>query len=830
MNKRLIGRLGLKLLWRDWRGGELNIIVVALLVSVTTVTGIGLFSDRIQNSIIDEASSLLAADAQITGSQPIPSDWLQAAHQDHLQTAQMTGFQSMAFGHDDAMQLASIKAVSERYPLKGQVEVTDQPFGEARKVAHGPAVGDAWVNSRLMASLGLQLGDQIGIGDANFTVSQVLVREPDDAGSGFGLSPRILINRADVARTKAVQVGSRVRYSLLLAGDVEPFHHHWQQLQTPHHRWRSVENANERVGDTLQRASSFLLLAGSLGVILAGVALALAARRYAARQLAHVALLKTLGLQPRDIAYLYSGSLALLAGLTVVAGLALGWFLHWAFLAAFSGLLPRELAAPTVRPLLVGLITGITCLLAFALPPIWALRRTPPARVLRHNVAGGTLTQWHTTLLGASAVIGLVLLYSENLLLTAILLLAGVAAVVGVAMLARALIYLSRRAGSGLGATWRLGLASLQRHSQQNSFQIMIFAIALMLLFMLTLVRTSLLQEWQNQLPKGTPNHFAFNIFADEKAGFEQFLRMHQISSTPMYPMLRGRLTAVNAEPIQNRLERLRPEGDDYRRELNNTWSTTLAADNEVVQGAWFSKADQNRMRVSVEQEFAKNLHIELGDQLTFSFGGQTVVAAVESIRKVHWDSMAPNFYIIFNKPILNGVGAAYLTSFYLTDAQKPLLVDLLHKYPTVSIVEVDIILQQIQSIIEKVTFAIEFILALVLLSGAVVLVASIQATLDSRLQESAILRTLGANARVVQGALAIEFFTLGALAGLLAALCAQIALYFLQTELLNIAFVPSMILLLIGPVIGALAIGGVGLLSTRRVVKVPPLTVLRTL
>jgi putative ABC transport system permease protein len=826
---KLFRALDAKLLWRDWRGGELNVLVAALLVAVTTVTGIGLFSSRIQNSILDEAGSLLAADAQITGSKVIPEAWVNSAIESGLETASVLSFQAMAFGPKGGVQLSSVKAVSESYPLKGELEVGTVAFGVGEKTTSVPNPGEAWVNARLLASLSLQMGDVVGVGDADFLISKVLVSEPDESG-GFSFGPRVLINEVDVPITGAVQVGSRVRYRLLLAGDVESYYEDWKPQQGDHHRWRSVSDANESVTQTLERADSFLLLAGSLGVILAGVALALASKRYAQRQLSHVALLKTLGLTPNRIGQLYAGNLVIIGLLVVAIGLTLGWFLHWVFLELFSGLLPRELEAASVRPFIVGSVTGLICLIAFALPPVWVLRQTPPSRVLRSDVAGGTTKQWQTTLLGALAVIAIVYFYSSSWIITGALLVAGLIAILGVTLLARWLIILARKGGSRFGTTWRLGLASLQRHGSQNSFQIMIFAMALMLLFLLTLLRTSLLSEWQQQLPEGTPNHFAFNIFENERSGIEQLLADNNVAATPFYPMIRGRLIDIEGESLNDRLDRLKPDGDDFRRELNITWSNELSEDNEVVEGAWFKASDSDQVLISVEQDFADALEVTLGDELQFSFGGQEVTAKVSSLRTVQWDSLSPNFYVIFNSPILNGQGAAYLTSFYLNAEQKPLLVEILNQYSTITVIEVDVILNQIQSIVGQVTLAIEFILALVLVAGLIVLVASVQATLDSRLQESAILRTIGARAKIVQGALAIEFVSLGALAGFLAAAGAEVALFFLQTQLLNMEYQPNWLVFFIGPVVGAVIIGFVGLVSTRKVVKVPPLTVLRQL
>ena len=512
----------------------------------------------------------------------------------------------------------------------------------------------------------------------------------------------------------------------------------------------------------------------------------------------------------------------------VICAIALGWLIHWLFLQLFAGLLPRELVDASAKPYLLGLATGMICFLGFSLPPIWLLRNTPPAKALRSQEAGGQLTQLKATLLGIVAVIGLIYLYSQSLLITTALFGAGVIAIFGVAVLARALIVLARRSASRLGPIWRIGLASVQRNQAQNSYQIMIFSVAFLLLFVLILVRTSLVSEWQQQLPEGTPNHFAFNIFQSERDSIEQILTDNGVDTQAFYPMSRGRLVQVDGEEISERIERLQPRGDDYQRELNITWTTTLADDNEVIEGDWFTEADTSQNLISVEQDFAEGLGIELGSELQFSFGGQSVSATVKSIRTVQWDSMAPNFYVIFSSPVLAGSGAAYLTSFYLDAEQKPALVDILQAHPTVSVIEVDIIIARIQAIVGQVTRAIEFILSLTLVSGLVVLIASIQATIDERMRESAMLRALGAKQKMVLGALAIEFLFIGAIAGFLGALGAQVALYFLQTELFGMDFNPNGLVFALGPVVGAVIIGLVGLVSTRKVVRVAPLTILR--
>ncbi len=823
----------LKLLWRDWKGGELNILILSLLVAIATVTSIGLFTDRIKNTIQSEAGNLLAADAQVRGSMDVGGEWRNQARSFNLEMADTVGFRAMAFS-DEGAQLASVKAVSDSYPLKGHLQISNQPYGVGEKVTQGPEPGEVWLASRLFGSLAVEVGDTVAVGERDFLITAALISEPDSAQSFFGVGPRIMMHMDDMAGTGAVQTGSRINYRWLLAGNPKQVESMQQWLNSEdrigkHHRWVGVKGSNQGVTSAMDRAESFLLLAGSLGVVLAGTALALAARRYSHRQISHVALLKTLGMSPNQVTQLYLVNLVVLAGLTITLGLLIGWGIHWSFIHLFDGLLPSNLAAADNRPYWVGAISGFISLMAFAAPPILALRQIPPARVLRSDV-GGVLNQRWSFVIGLVAMVGLVYWYSANWFLTLALTGGALVCLVGITFVAGILIRLSRRYAAGLGNSWRIGLASLYRHSRQNSLQIMIFSVSLLLLFVLVLVRTSLISNWQDQLPEGTANHFAFNIFDQELEGIIDFFNDNEITANPFYPMVRGRIAYVEGTSVGEIIEQNEPDGDDYRRELNLTWGDTLGADNEIISGSWWQPGDEDKTLVSLEQEFAEDLGIEVGDSLTFSVSGSQFDAQVASLRKVKWDSMNPNFYAIFSGPILGGASASLLTSFYLAPEQKPLLNDLLLSHPTITLIEVDQMIAQVQGIIGQVTSAIEFILALVLVSGVLVLIASIQATLDSRFQESAILRTIGAKGGMVRGALLIEFGTLGWLAGLLAVVGAESTMGFLQSRMFEMEFSFNTLLWLIGPWIGMILIGAIGMLSTRKVIQTPPLMVLRNI
>lgn len=822
---------GLKLLWRDWKGGELTLLLASLLVAIATVTSISLFADRIKNSIADQASNLLASDAQVRGSKQVSSDWREQARALGLEMADIVSFRGMAFS-DTGMQLSSIKAVSDTYPLKGVLTISDTPYVGGEEVFSGPQPGEVWLASRLFGVLDVEIGDRITLGEADFTVTAALIKEPDSTQSFFGVGPRVLMHWSDVEKTGAVQTGSRINYRWLLAGanqNIEQMQQWLEQQMGDHYRWVSVKDGNRGVGSALDRAESFLLLAGSLGVILSGVALALASRRYSLRQASHVAILKTLGLTPNQISRIYAVNLLILAVLSIAIGLFLGWLIHWLILNVFAGLLPESLAQPSNRPYLIGAVSGMVSLLAFAAPPIMSLRQIPPALVLRAGLPGSLVSDRWSLIIGITAMIGLVYWYSGSLMLTVALTGGGAVCLIGITVVAWLLIRLTRRFGERLGRTWRLGLASLQRHSRQNSLQVMIFSVSLLLLFVLALVRTSLISDWQRQIPEDSPNHFAFNIFSTELNDIKDFFDQRDIPSSLFYPMVRGRLTEVNGKPVSELVQEYDPaDGDDYRRELNLTWSSELAEDNRIVEGQWWKPGDEQKPLISLEQSFADGVGIQRGDELTFSIAGQKTTASVASIRTVQWDSMQPNFYVIFSNVILDGSAASYMTSFRLNDQQKPMLNQFARQYPTVSLIELDQMINQIQSIIQQVSLAVEFILLLVLVAGILVLIASIQATLDERFRESAILRTLGARRGLVRGSLLIEFGTLGWLSGLLGVMGAEACLYFLQTQVFQIEFYFHGWLWLIGPWLGMVLIGGIGLVSTRKVIRTPPLAVLR--
>jgi putative ABC transport system permease protein len=817
------------MLARDWRGGELGVLVMALVLAVGVVSGISAFTTRLQSALEQESHRFLAADAVVRSGRELPARWLQQAQNNGLQQALTLVFPSMVYAGEDNMYLASVKAVSDAYPLRGELTFSAEPFGAVRPVASGPASGEVWLDSRLFPLLDVEIGQRVTIGEADFTVVAAARSEPDQGASFYGFGPRVLMHYDDIPSTGIVQPGSRVEYRQLYAGRPAELAQFSEWLKPQLEDGQSLLDVNEGqpgIGGALERAESFLLLAGSLAVVLAGVAVALAARRFSERHNDYVAIMKSLGATAGTINRLYGSSLLLLGAVATIAGCLLGWAMQALFFQLFADQLPVQPGPSGVRPYAIGSVTSLTCLLCFAWPPLRRLGQASPLRVLRRDVPNQSSRTLVDYSVGLVAVTLLMWWYSQDWKLT-LAVLAGLAitVVLGLA-LALTLLKGGRLVGMSAGSIWRLALAGLQRRGTANALQVVIFAMAIMLLLVLLLVRTSLIDEWQTQLPPDTPNHFMINIGPEELQSVDQMLRGENISSEALYPMIRGRIMSVNGVDLP-----LTDEDQQGRRqrESNFTWSDSLPADNELLSGQWWS-ADSEEALVSLEQGYAQRLGIELGDRVGFLVGSQPLEATVSSIRALDWQSMRPNFFLIFPPRLLASYPATFMTSFYLEQADKVFLNRFIRRFPTVTVIEMDIVVEQIRSIVNQVSAAIELVLGVILAAGGLVLVAGVQASVDARMHESAILRALGARRNLILGGLLIEFATLGLFAGLLATVAAELSAYMLQSWVMDMSYSPSPWIWPVGVGSGMILIGSLGVYSCRKVVSSPPLALLREL
>lgn len=820
-------KLAARLAWRDWRGGELQLLLAALLLAITSLTSISLFTARVQQAMVAEGATLLAADLRLRGSAEIDPSWQELATKKGLQQAQTQTFQGMLFS-DTGMQLASVKAVTDLYPLKGQLTVSQEAFGVATATSQGPKPGELWLDSRLLASLDVEVGDNVDLGETTLKLTQVLITEPDQAGGFAGFAPRAIMHLDNLAATQAVQTGSRIRRNWLLAGDAEQLAVLRQEvtpLLTNAQSWQTPDDANNSMADTLERAEQFLLLAGSLAVILAGIALVLSARRYSLRQAKHVSLLKCLGLKPAQLRLLYLSQMLLLALAAMLLSLPLAWGLHAGLLSILSDYIQVSGPMP-IAPFVLGGLTGLLCLLAFVMPPMLGLAKVAPAQALRQSMARNKQPMHHW-LIGFIAMLGLVYWHSQSWLIT--LGLVAALAVLGALLwlISGAILWLAARSRHRYGQAGKLGIANLQRRRRQNSTQIMIFAMALMLLFSLLGVRNFLLDNWQERLAKDTPNVFMLNIFGEQRDALNEFVIAEGISPEGLffYPMTRGRLVDPDPKALMEQVGHV--EGPRLDQERNLTWSSELQASNTLTAGQWWSPDDTD-LQVSIEQEFAQSVGWQLGDTLTYNVAGIEHKATITSMREIDWGSLRPNFFLVFSKPLTEPYSTTYLASMYVAQKQRPQLSELLRTYPTISMIDVDQIVKQVQKVVAQLTLAVESILLLILLAGVLVLIASVQASRDERMHESAILRTLGASRSLIQKLLLVEYVTMGTIAGVLAGAGAETLLAVLQTQLFELPMQWHWELWIMAPLSGALLIGVTGWWFNRRVTQAPPLRTLR--
>ena len=823
------GSLSWRLLAREWRSGELGILLAALVLAVSVVVGVSSFVDRLQSALLSESARFLAADMVVVSRTPIPEEWIDQAEQMTLQTSLGVGFPSMAVADADHMALVSVKAVSAGYPLRGELLWSDEAYGDILRDGAIPEQGEVWLAPRLFALLGLTTGDTLMVGEASLTVTGAVRGEPDATTAVFGFGPRLLMNTLDIPSTGVVQPGSRVGYRLLLSGTrdrVSEYEAWVSPLLGQGQRLDSVEGSQPRIGDTLDRARGFLLLAGSLAVVLAAAAITLASRRFGERHTQYVAILKSLGAQSHDISRLYATSLGLMGAAGTSMGCLLGWILQEAFIRLLGSLLPVTPGAAGVEPVLIGAVTAMVCILFFAWPPLRRLGEASPLRVLRADIGMHEAQRPQDFLFGGLSIIGLMWWYSGSVAVT-LAVVSGLAVVMGLGFLAaRGLLSGGRRVGGFAGSIWRVALAGLQRRGRANALQMVIFAMAIMLMLLLSVVRSSLIGQWQAQLPADAPNHFLLNLAPEERPVLEQFFTQRGVATETLYPMTRGRIFSVNAETLPEWEE---AEGEDAprQREANFTWSDELPTGNMLVAGDWWEPEDTTSW-VSLEEDFAAGIGASVGDRLSMRIGADTFDAEVRSIRKVDWQSMRPNFFVVFPRAVLERYPGMYMTSFRLLPTQKPLLNELVRELPTVTVIELDIVIKEMRSVVDQVARALELVLAVILVAGSLVLISGVRSSLDARLKESALMRALGARQRLVLGTLWIEFLVLGGLAGALASVGAEVAAWGLQTRVFDMNWAPTVTMWWLGPTVGAVIVGALGVWSCRRVVRVPPIQLLR--
>ena len=823
--------IALRTLLREWKSGELGVLVLAITVAVASLTGVGFLVDRIGIAVDNQAGEVLAADLRLESARPLDAASLEEAARRGLKTASSTGMFSVVF-NGDASQLTAVRAVSPEYPLRGKVMLSDEPFGVGTAAIGNPARGEVWPDSRLAAALGAGVGTELSIGASKFRVSRILISRPDQGATFIDLAPSLLMNEADIEATQLIQPGSRLTRARLFAGSREQIQDFRTWLKTHKketERLLDIDETAPQIKTAIDRSGRFLSLASLVAVLLCAIAVAMAARRYVQRHLDSVALMKTLG-ATRAFTLTVSLTQLLFVGLlAAILGSVIGFGAQAWLVVALADLLKSDLPPPGLAPLGIGFLTAIAVLGGFALPPLLQLSRTPALRVLRRDVGP---PQPLVILAFGPAVIAIAFLIFWVLRdLTLFLVFVGglSAFVVVVASAGWLLVKLTNRFRGSVGVSWRYGIANLGRRRTESVVQLTAFAHGIMMLLLLAVVRNDLLNDWRRSLPADTPNFFFINIPPDEHENFGKFLAERGAERTRALPMVRARMTHINGKAIDD-LEFESPRGKEFAtRDQNITWAEQLGGDNEITDGQWFTPADFGKPLVSVSSEYVKELNLKLGDELQFDVSGETRTAKVSSVRKVKWDSFQPNFFLMFAPGLLEGSQGTWMTAAHLEVKDPKTIADLVRRFPSVSVFNVDELLGQVRSIIDKALAAVQSVFLFTLLAGLVVLIAAVQASREERRYESAMLRTLGANRSTVLKGLLAEFASLGVLSGALAAAGASIAGVYIANKVLQIPYTPDPWVWIYGLVGGGLLVCFAGWLATRSVVNQPPVLTLRS-
>lgn len=823
-------RLALGMLARDWRAGELRLLALALTVAVTSVTSVAFLGDRVHRALTRDAHQLLGADLLIAADHPLDPQFAGEARNQGLASASSTRFISMA-RHGDSSQLVGVKAVSEGYPLRGRLRIALELNAADAEADHVPRVGSVWVDERLAHGLGARVGTEIELGATRFAVGAILTLEPDRGVTFFNLAPRLIMNITDLPKTGLIQVGSRVTYALLFAGDpgaIETYERWARERLGRGEHAHGLDSARPEIRAGLDRAQRFLGLTALLTVVLAGVAIGLATRRYTERHLDNYAVMRCLGASQRQLFALFTWEFVLLGAIAAALGCALGFGAQQLLAGGLSDFVSAQLPLPSWIPAAQGVLLAFVLLLGFALPPLTRLGRVPALRVLRRDVSGGRERRLLSYGAGLAALAGLVLWQAGDLRLGAYVLAGFGVAGLAVAAVSYGVLRLVSHAGGLGGVAWRYGFANLRRRARSSTVQILALSLGLIAILLLTVTRGDLLAAWRAKTPPDAPNRFILNIQPEQRAPLARFFHDRGLPPVAIYPMVRGRLMSINSVEVsaasyeEERTKRM------VEREFNLSYLDDLPAHNRVTEGAWFTARDRADGAFSIEEGIARTLGVRLGDRLTWSVGGQLFTAPVTSVRRLDWDSMQVNFFVIATPSLLARYPTSYITSFHLDGAHVPVMNQLGQVFPNVTVVDTSAILRQALAVMERVVQAVQVVFLFTLAAGVLVLYAALLATEDERVREAALLRALGASRRQVASAQRAEFIAIGLIAGILAAAGAAGIGALIADRVLHLDYSPSPWLWLWGLMLGAACVAVNAMVGARAALSRPPLNALR--
>ncbi|WP_447512103.1 ABC transporter permease [Acinetobacter pittii] len=755
------------LLLQSFRTGGLYLLIIALSLAISATTALKFSNDQVKNAVSLQASQMLGADLVLSNNEPIEQQWKKKAEQLGLKQTNVTIFSSMAHTQDQFV-MVNVKAIEPLFPLRGQLEI--EPSAKAIQS------GEVWLSQRAADLLKVKLGDTVSIADGTFRFSGVIVRDSNQELGFSGFSPTLIIHQADIAKTHAIQTGSRIDYRLLMAGSPEQVQSFSKQFKQQHQpskdvdeaaglRLRDASESNSRLLRPLENLDTFLQLANILTILLCGIAIALTSQRYVQQNQDHIALIRCLGASKFQILWAYIGLLCIVSAISIVLGSLLGLIMGFGLLQLMLQLIPQLELSFSVVPLLIGplpiaIFTSVIVLLGFILPSIWELLNTPPIRVIREQ-AKSRKSLFFMFFAGITSLVVFSLVLSENLILSILVL----AAIIVLCILLYTVVWLLLRSLKKL----KNRLSFYIRSPSQSALQITALALGLSLITVLSVLRTDLLERWQQQLPEGTPNQFVYGLPPFDLKAFEQQLKQNGWQSTPLYPNIRGRLVAKNDVPFS---EEAIKQNNSLRRELNLTQSNQLPNDNAITNGqAQFNGIGQ----VSVESKTAESLGIQIGDKLTFSLPEGNLQAKVVNFRSVEWESFSPNFFFIFSPKTLDENAGSYLGSFYVPKQDQSKMINIIQQFSNTVFIDVDRILDEVKRLMNVLVKIVTVLAALVGFSGILVLIACLNLLMDERRREVALLRSFGLSKNKMKQILSFEIGFLGLLAGIVACCFAEV-------------------------------------------------------
>jgi putative ABC transport system permease protein len=822
--------LGFKLFFRDLLSGGSTMLIICLVIAVSSLTTVGLFTDRVRQAITQEASESLAADIRIESDTPIQDQLIQDAQTIDLARADIVSFRSVVM-NSLSSSLVDVRGVSRLYPLRGELQISDSLMGLPYATNDTPDSNEVWAEASLLVRLGLDVGDIITIGAMDAVVSHVLDFRPDEGWRFMEIAPTILLNIEDISKTELILPGSRVEYELLLSGNenqTQQYKDNYLTSLLPGQEYEDVSDARPEVRSSLVRAEQFLHLSALITVILCGIAIVMASKEFVSRHEKTVAILRVFGSKYKNILVIIATQLLLVVTASTIIGLTLGWLFQHILASLGSGLIETALPSPSLESMLIAPVTAVFVTLGFAFVPILSLKDVSPLLLLRNDVSPSLKSSrvyFIFIFISLCALLNLILNDAELLIyVTLVIILASLVLVIT----SYALVRFSSYIKNYFTGSWRYGISNISRRAANSTVQLIAFGLSITAILILTIVRGQLLDTWQGAIPEYTPNYFLINIQPGDEGTIEKTLSDYGIDEIDFYPITRARISHVNNIVLSDFQARDEEAADELRDDINLTWSQDIPSGNELIKGSWW-ELGSTTPQISIASQLMEEIGLSIGDDLTFFLSGESLTAEIVNIRNVNWESFSPNFFMVLNPGTLENYSYTSITSFYLEGPNaRQAIIDLSNNVPSVSTIEIGSVISQIQGAMKQASLAVQFVFLFTLIAAFLVMLTTIHVTKRDRIYEGSLIKAIGGSTKTVRTCLLVEFITIGSLAGLLGSFIAIISGYILATEVLDIAYQFNWLILLFGIIGGGCLLGVSSFFVTHTISQKAPITVLR--